>query len=192
MKEVAVRRIALSFLMTLLAFALAPISAQASHLRGLRVVVTSVNVGTLTADVDVTLWTDGTATVGVANQGFGNLPAAGIHWGDGSSNSFTATAIVAGPPAQYRASLSHVYPNATTRTITVRNCCMSGGTSNTITGNRLDTPSYNGETTYISDTVLMDFAGAPTLPDARVLGALALTMMGAGWFLLRRREAPIA
>jgi hypothetical protein len=172
--------------------ALVPSSAQASHLRGLRVVVTAVNAGTFTADVDVTLWTASTAVVGVDNEGFNNLPAAGIHWGDGASNSFTATAVVAGPPAQFRASLSHVYPDATTRTITVRNCCMSGGTSNTITGNRLDTPSYQGETTYISDQTLLDFAGAPTLPDNRLLAGLAMLMLAGGWFLLRRRPSLIA
>jgi hypothetical protein len=150
--------------------------ARANHFRGIRVVVTAVNAGTFTADVNVTAWTTGT----------GASTSADIQWGDGVTDTSQVLPFLmaAGSNSQYRGSFSHVYPDATTRTIRVENCCGYIGAG--LPGNTTPNPTDPTSTT-IFDTVAVDFAGAPTLPHTAALAGLALLMIAGGSFLLRRR-----
>jgi hypothetical protein len=92
-----------------------PQPAVAFHVIGVTVTPTSINSVTGSVNVNVTESTIGSGSV---------HSAVNMHWGDAvtSGHAWTATSGVA--PKQYKVSLSHTYPDLTTRTIlAVGDCC---------------------------------------------------------------------
>ena len=166
------------------------IPAQASHIQGVKATVTNLDVGTLTADMDVTMYTNGTATTGdTTNIGTAGNPyvsaAPGIDWGDGATlSSGTLTGIASAGPAIYRGSFSHSYASAGPFNVTVAStCCATQAGTGTITGNRVG-PS-TGTFAIFTNTATIDFAAVPAA-SWRMLAALAVLMVLAGIYLLKR------
>jgi hypothetical protein len=110
------RRSAVLALAVLSAFAVQrPRLAGAHHVIGVTVTPTSINSVTGSVNVNVTESTTGTGSV---------HSAVGIHWGDAVTSGHAWTSTQIGPPNKYKVSLSHIYPDLTTRTIlAVGDCC---------------------------------------------------------------------
>lgn len=107
----------------------------AGHVRGIKASLTSVNPATRTANINVTMYTDGPATVASTTIGSSVYAKNGISWGDGV---VVATAhlpqVAVGPLGVFRGAFVHTYPDNTTRTIHVATDCCVGyvGAGNTI------------------------------------------------------------
>ena len=92
-----------------------PHPAEAFHIQGITIVPTSINRATRTVTVNIVEQTVGTGTAHTD---------AGVAWGDAvtSNHAWTST-TGAGPKFYHVNGVSHVYPDLTTRTITVTSDC---------------------------------------------------------------------
>src|SRR5215470_9988475 len=92
-----------------------PHPAEAFHIQGITIVPTSINRATRTVTVNIVEQTTG---VGTAHTD------AGVAWGDAvTSNRAWTSTTGAGPKFYHVNGVSHVYPDLTTRTITVTSDC---------------------------------------------------------------------
>lgn len=158
--------------------------AQASHIRGVKATVTNLDVPTLTADMDVTMYTIHTATVSQSTAlGFTTFGFPAVRWGDGATLSHsTIPAVAAGPPAVFRGSFSHSYAGVGPYTVTVATtCCATYASTGTITGNRVSAEVGD----IFTNTTTVDFTAVPAV-NWKALAALAVLMVLAGIYLLKR------
>ncbi len=181
----------------------------AGGLSGIRIAATTIDSGTLMADVDLTIWYGGTIGFSTAwvgdTTGFGTIAPA-IDWGDGSSLppiyptgiAFSTTSTPPGatlPQRAYRASFSHTYPALGDYVATAYSSGLIFQTSTpAFTGNTvtLQTPTYSvfgGTRMLLSNTAEIGFVVNPLeVPTSSTFGLMAMIvgMVGGAVFLLRR------
>jgi hypothetical protein len=167
----------------------------AGHVRGVKASITSLNTTTRVVNINVTMYTDGPATVASTTLGSTVYARNAISWGDGV---VVGTAhipqVTVGPLGVFRGAFVHTYPNNTNRTITVStDCCVGtvGAPNNTVnTGNPI--VGYTGTVgvydAVVTNTVLVALGGVPTMPSAWLafLGLL-LVLTGSVLVLTKQR-----
>lgn len=185
--------------------------SASAQLAGVAVTPTNVDVGTLTADVDLTVWYGGTVAFSTAwvgdTTGFGTIANA-LEWGDGSvippiyptGLPFIATTTPPGAPGPvraYRGSFSHVYPAEGVYTATIASHGLVFQTGYGFTGNTqtFQTPTYSvfgGTRMVLTNTAEINLV-PPTTPTIEIdtvsdlgLLLLALAIGAAGLFLIKR------
>ena len=182
-----------------LAVLLAAAPATAQPIAGIKATVTGVDVGLLSADIDLTAYVTPaypytTVWVGFGTTGGGFVPA--VEWGDGSTVPpygygpftgipvVTSSTVVNGQTVDiYRGSFSHVYPAEGEYTIRVNS--VESPTTPLITGS---VATYN-TIPYVTNTTDVRLRFIVTeIPTATEVGLLllALALAGAAIYILRR------
>lgn len=165
---------------------------RAGHWRGITGTIASLDAGTTTADITVSVFIDETLTTLETPATFSEFGQYGpaISWGEGEySTPITLTGLAGGPPATYSGQFSHTYslgPGPYTITLTSDQSGVSLGESVAEGGPFGGVPHTGGGATvtqsdsyieYFTDTLLVDFSQVPSLPAAALWllsGALAL------------------
>lgn len=181
--------------LTLAGMVLLALPAHASHIRGIRATITSLDAGAMAAEISVTAY-NYEAFSGEMFLGY-NATYPAIAWGEGeylavTEIPFVGTVTFNGEDlGQFRGAFSHTYsgPGPFTLQVATGECC-AGTLDQIVTGVlRSQGGSVITETDvggdFVTNTTVVDFSQVPAT-GRWALAALSLLLAAGGLFLLRR------